>query len=125
MGWLSGGFWNFSEKNARRKNVLDKRVEVWFLFAPMQTRTAIIANAQGIHCRPSAVIVKEFMGYPGRIALKNRNGVCDVSSVMQLLSMELHQGSHVSVEVEGENEAAVADRLVELLQTHFDFPPLG
>lgn len=105
--------------------MLDKRAEVWFVCAPMQTRTAIIANAQGIHCRPSAVIVKEFMGYPGRISLKNRNGVCDVSSVMQLLSMELHQGSHVSVEVEGENEAAVADRLVELLQTHFDFPPLG
>lgn len=105
--------------------MLDKIVQVCFVVAPMQTRTAIIANAQGIHCRPSAVIVKEFMGYPGRISLKNRNGVCDVSSVMQLLSMELHQGSHVTVEVEGENEAAVADRLVELLQTHFDFPPLG
>ena len=26
-------------------------------------------------------------------------------------------------EVMGENEAAVADRLVEMFQTHFDFPP--
>ena len=91
----------------------------------MQKRTATIQNAQGIHCRPSAVIVKEFQGYPGRITLRNRNGACDVSSVMQLLSMELHQGSHVSVEVEGEDEARTADRLVELLETHFDFPPLG
>ena len=91
----------------------------------MQTRTATIANAQGIHCRPSAVIVKEFMGYPGRITLKNRNGTCDVSSVMQILSMGLHQGSRVNVEVEGETEAAVADRLGDLRETHFDFPPLG
>lgn len=90
----------------------------------METRTATIQNAQGIHCRPSAVIVKAFMNYPGRILLRNRNGACDVSSVMQLLSLELRQGSQVTVEVEGEDESATADRLVELLETHFDFPPL-
>ena len=90
----------------------------------MQTRQAIIANAQGIHCRPSSLIVKEFQGYPGSIRIANANGTCDVSSVMQLLSLEMHQGSEVRIEVDGENEAAVADRLVELLQTRFDFPPL-
>ena len=46
-------------------------------------------------------------------------------SLMQLLSMELHQGSRVNVEVEGPDEEQVANRLVELLETHFDFPPLG
>ena len=90
----------------------------------MQLRQAIIANSQGIHCRPSALIVKEFQGYPGTIRISNGNGSCDVSSVMQLLSLEMHQGSKVKVEVMGENETATADRLVELLQTHFDFPPL-
>ena len=89
----------------------------------MQTRHAIIANAQGIHCRPSALIVKEFQGYPGRILISNGNGECDVSSVMQLLSLEMHQGSQVKIEVDGGDESATADRLVELLQTHFDFPP--
>ena len=90
----------------------------------MQIRHAIIANSQGIHCRPSAVIVKEFRGYPGQIWLSNDSGSCDVSSVMQLLSLEMNMGSPVKIEVAGENEVAVADRLVELLQTHFDFPPL-
>ena len=90
----------------------------------MQIRQAIIANSQGIHCRPSALIVKEFQGYPGTIRISNGNDACDVSSVMQLLSLEMHKGSKVKVEVMGENETATADRLVELLQTHFDFPPL-
>ena len=90
----------------------------------MQIREATIANAQGIHCRPSALIVKEFQGYPGAIRITNGRGSCDVSSVMQLLSLEMHQGSQVKIEVMGENEAATADRLVELFQTHFDFPPL-
>jgi phosphocarrier protein HPr len=90
----------------------------------MQIRQAIIANSQGIHCRPSAVIVKEFQGYPGRVRISNPNGSCDVSSVMQLLSLEMHKDSKVKIEVMGENEVATADRLVELFQTHFDFPPL-
>ena len=95
-----------------------------FASKTMQIKQAIIANTQGIHCRPSALIVKEFQGYPGTIRISNDHGACDVSSVMQLLSLEMHQGSKVKVEVMGENEAATADRLVELLQTHFDFPPL-
>ena len=95
-----------------------------FASKSMQIKQAIIANTQGIHCRPSALIVKEFQGYPGTIRIFNDHGACDVSSVMQLLSLEMHQGSKVKVEVMGENEAATADRLVELLQTHFDFPPL-
>ena len=70
----------------------------------MQTRQAIIANSQGIHCRPSAVIVKEFMGYPGQIWLSNDSGSCDVSSVMQLLSLEMNMGSPVKIEVSGEND---------------------
>lgn len=95
-----------------------------FVEKTMQIKHAIVANAQGIHCRPSALIVKEFQGYPGKIRISNDHGSCDVSSVMQLLSLEMHQGNKVKIEVMGDNEAAVADRLVELFQTHFDFPPL-
>jgi len=64
------------------------------------------------------------MGYSGQIKITNSNGSCDVSSVMQLLSLEMHQGSPVTIEVMGDNEVSVADRLVELFQTHFDFPPI-
>jgi len=95
-----------------------------FIPTIMKTRTAIIENTQGIHCRPSALIVKEFQGYPGRILISNANGSCNVDSVMQLLSLEMHLGNEVKIEVEGENEASIVDRLVELLQTKFDFPPI-
>lgn len=89
----------------------------------MQIRDAIVANAQGIHCRPSALIVKAFQGYPGTIRISNGTGSCDVSSVMQLLSLEMHQNCPIKIEVMGEDEKAVADRLVAMFQTHFDFPP--
>lgn len=92
----------------------------------MQKRTAIVANAQGIHCRPSALIVKEFLGYDGVIRVRNANGdECDVTSVLQILSLELTQGAKVEIEVEGADEEKTADRLVELFETHFDFPPIA
>lgn len=84
----------------------------------------MIKNSQGIHCRPSALIVKEFQDYAGRIQISNSNGACQVSSVMQLLSLEMNMGCEVTIEVEGKDEAAIADRLVELLETKFDFPPI-
>jgi len=90
----------------------------------MQTRHATIANSAGIHCRPSALIVKEFEDYSGTVRISNGRGECDVSSVMQLLSLEMQPGDRVTVEVDGEDEARKADRLVELLETRFDFPPL-
>ena len=90
----------------------------------MQTRSAKIANSQGIHCRPSALLVKECMDYGGKIRVWNENGSCDLSSVLQVLALELHQGSGVQIEVEGPDEEKMADRLVELFETHFDFPPL-
>lgn len=90
----------------------------------MKTETATIQNSAGIHCRPSAVIVKEFHDYPGRITLTNENGSCSVGSVMQILSLEMNQGGQVTIEVDGKNEAEAAVRLKELLETHFDFPPL-
>ena len=89
----------------------------------MQTRTATIVNPQGIHCRPSALIVKEFASYSGAITVSNDNGTASLSSVLQLLSLEIHMGSSVRITVEGPDEAAVADRLVSLFQTRFDFPP--
>lgn len=86
-------------------------------------RTATIQNEQGIHCRPSALIVKEFMNYPGQIAVTHDDTTCSVGSVMQILALELHRGSTVTIEVDGPDEEQTADRLAELFATCFDFPP--
>ena len=88
------------------------------------TREAIIANEQGIHCRPSALIVKEFVSYPGTILLSNGEYSGTVSSVMQILSLELRQGRHVHITVTGPEEEKTADRIKRLLETNFDFPPV-
>lgn len=84
---------------------------------------ATIRNAHGIHCRPSAAIVKALTGYTGDVQVSTDGGSCDPRSIMGLLALCLHEGTPVTVRVEGPEEEAVARRVVELLEMHYDFPP--
>lgn len=88
----------------------------------MVEATATIRNSAGIHCRPSAAIVKAINDYPGRISISAPGGTCDPRSIMGLLSLCLEAGTPVRVTVDGPDETATACKLVDLLETHFDFP---
>jgi phosphocarrier protein len=83
---------------------------------------AIVRNAAGIHCRPSAVIIKESMNYPGIIHVTANSRESDLRSVMGLLALGLHQGAILTIRVSGPNEETFCRKLVALFQTHFDFP---
>jgi hypothetical protein len=43
--------------------------------------------------------------------------------VMSLLALGLHQGTDLTIRVSGPDEQTFCRKLVELFQTHFDFPP--
>ena len=90
----------------------------------MTEMTATIRNGQGIHCRPSAVIVKTAMEYPGRLEVITDTGTCDLKSIMGLLALCLEQGRKVRIRVHGPDEEGFCGKLVELFETQFDYPPL-
>ena len=89
----------------------------------MIEKTATIRNEQGIHCRPSAKIVTEAMRHTCEIKVISAEGDADLRSLLSLVSLGLQAGTTVRIRVTGANEQAVCDRFVELLETHFDFPP--
>lgn len=89
----------------------------------MHRVTATVQNAQGIHCRPSTVIVKEALAYDGKVTVAGEAGSCDLRSVLGLMTLGLKQGSPVEISVTGPDEAAVAEKLAALFERNFDFPP--
>ena len=89
----------------------------------MIEKTATIQNAQGIHCRPSALIARFAAGYEGSIRVTAERGETSLRSILELMSLELYPGSRVTIRVDGPDEEAVCRQLVELFETHFDFPP--
>ena len=91
----------------------------------MVERTVTVRNAHGIHCRPSALIIKEVAGYGGAMHVVAQHGETDLRSIFGLLSLGLEQGAVLTVRVTGPDEATQCARLAELFEHHFDFPPLS
>ena len=83
---------------------------------------AVVKNEAGIHCRPSAVLVKEGMGYSGEILVTAKSGTCTLTSALELIMLGLESGAEVSIQVSGPDEEAFCKKLAGLFETHFDFP---
>ena len=84
---------------------------------------AVVQNEAGIHCRPSAILVKEGCAYEGDILVTANSGTCTLKSALELIMLGLEKGAAVKIQVSGPDEEAMAKKLVELFETHFDFPP--
>ena len=83
---------------------------------------ATVQNEAGIHCRPSAILVKEGCAYSGEILVTAESGTCTLTSALELIMLGLEPGAEVAIRVEGPDEEAFGTRLAELFETHFDFP---
>ncbi len=92
----------------------------------MQKRNVTIHNHAGIHCRPSSVILNtvnsEFPCHT--FILTSASGdECELNSIMGLLALGLVCGDQAQLSVEGPEEEKAADRIAELLEHEYDFPP--
>ncbi|MEA2068659.1 MAG: HPr family phosphocarrier protein, partial [Verrucomicrobiota bacterium] len=67
--------------------------------------------------------VKEGTAYPGKIFVQAKSGSCDLTSALECIMLGLEKGAEVSIQVTGPDEGTFGPKLVELLETHFDFPP--
>lgn len=91
----------------------------------MKTTFATIKNEAGIHCRPTAVIIKTAAEYDGTITVNGEHGSATLESALELMMLALSHGDSVSIDVEGPDEEAVAQQFKELFEFLFDFPPQG
>ena len=84
---------------------------------------AKIQNEAGIHCRPSAHIVKAMKDYPGTLLLRHDGEESDLRSMLSLMMLALTHGTEVEVEVSGPDEQNQFQKLIDLLEFEYDFPP--
>lgn len=89
----------------------------------MVHRTATIRNNMGIHVRPTGVIVDSMNNIPARIAVKAKGIESDLRDHISLLAMGLCKGDSVDIYVSGGNEQEIAEKVIELFEREFDFPP--
>lgn len=86
---------------------------------------AVIKNEAGIHCRPTALLTQAAAGYKGTITVSSPSGNCRLGSALELMILGLEQGTPITIQAKGPDEAAVAAKFKELFETEFDFPDAG
>ncbi len=86
---------------------------------------AVIKNAAGIHCRPTAVITQALAGYKSKVTVTAPAGVCHIGSALEMMMLGLEQGTQVIIRATGSDEVAAAAKFKELFETEFDFPNAG
>ncbi len=92
----------------------------------MQERYFTVRNKAGIHCRPSGVILTAMKNeFPDHFfEVVNPSGTrLEINSMLALLTLELTCGTRALLRVEGIDEERAIERLCELFEHEFDFPP--
>ena len=92
----------------------------------MQERLVTIRNNAGIHCRPSGVILTAMKNeFPDHFfeVVTSSGSRQEINSMLALLTLELTCGTKAQLRVEGIDEERALQRIGDLFEYEFDFPP--
>ena len=91
----------------------------------MRDRLITIRNRAGIHCRPSGVILKAIQKeFPDHLFEITFGGATtEITGILELLSLSLNRGDEAILHVEGPDEDKAIERIGDLFEYEFDFPP--
>jgi phosphocarrier protein HPr len=101
-----------------------KKLSLFLIDRIMSSKKATIKNDAGIHCRPASLILKAATEMNDHDFLVISNDVeVSLSSILSLISLGLQRGDSVEIKVEGPDAEIACDKMVDLFETEFDFPP--
>ncbi len=73
----------------------------------------VIQDEIGIHARPAGLLAKEAKKYSSKATLIKDDKSADVTKLMAIMSLGVKCGDTITVQVEGDDEAAAAAALEE------------
>jgi len=84
------------------------------------TKTVTIKNRQGLHNRPSVLLVQLAAGYDAAIKLRKGEKEADANSVMQVMMLAATCGTELEVIAEGPDAEKAVREISELLESNFE-----
>lgn len=85
----------------------------------MVTKSIIIRNPEGLHCRPAAVLVEETAKFSSEVIICFRKERINAKSILSILTAGIACGSEISVECSGEDEQEALDAIIRLIESEF------
>lgn len=85
----------------------------------MITNKIKIINQLGLHARASAKFVSTAARFQSRIDVTKDSQTVNGKSIMGVMMLAANKGSELTLEIEGPDEVAMNDALVELITNFF------
>ncbi|WP_350349170.1 HPr family phosphocarrier protein [Agromyces sp. G08B096] len=87
----------------------------------MVERTVRIGSTHGLHARPAKLFTQAVASSGSSVTISKAGGApVNAASILSVIAQGIDHGDEVTLLVEGGDEQAVLDRLVELLGTDHD-----
>jgi len=81
-----------------------------------------IVNKLGLHARAAAKFVTCASGFASQVQVLRDSRRVNGKSIMGVMMLAASQGSQITLEISGEDEAAASDALEKLIATRFGEP---
>lgn len=85
----------------------------------MVSQEAEIINRLGLHARAAAQLVKLATQFQAKVTLRKGGQAANAKTIMDVLMLAATQGSRVTVEASGEDEAAALQAITDLIAQRF------
>lgn len=85
----------------------------------MITREFTIRNKLGLHARPSAQLTKTASQFRSEVWIAKAGRRVNAKSIMGVMMLAAGQGSTVTVDADGPDEAAAVDAIGQLITSNF------
>lgn len=76
----------------------------------------VIKDELGIHARPAGLLVKEAAAFPGTVKIAANGKEVDAKKILGVMSLGAKCGCEVTITVEGDGEAEMADKMKKFFQ---------
>ncbi|HOV13317.1 MAG TPA: HPr family phosphocarrier protein [Spirochaetota bacterium] len=80
-----------------------------------------VTNERGIHARPSSEIAKEALKYKSKVTINYDGKSANAKDVLQIIILELFQGTTVQLIADGEDEKVAYNAIKELIEKEYKF----
>ena len=93
---------------------------VVFVIGNMLTRDIEIINKKGLHARAASKLVQLATKFKSKIQLTRDGQSSNGKSILGVLVLAAHQGSFLSLKIEGDDEVDAMQQICDLINRRFD-----
>lgn len=81
----------------------------------MIAKECTVLNEAGIYVRPATVLVKTVAPLSANVTIESKGKTANAKSLIEIISLRISNGDVVKVTVDGENEEATCNELVDFI----------